>query len=131
MLENLPLVNMASAMARHAVARHRIIAENVANADTPGYRARDIKDFTAMVNESFTARTSRPGHRSDGGDGAMEGLAALRPFELELPIAPNGNSVSVEDQALRAVEAQNEHRLAVTLYGQTVKILRLGIGRLN
>lgn len=127
MFENLSAVQLASAMARHAAARHKVIAQNVANADTPGYRARDIKDFTTLVNETFTARATRPDH-------ASASRSSERVFEsviVDLPRAPNGNSVNLEDQALRAVQAQGEHRLAVALYGKAMRLFRLGLGRLN
>jgi flagellar basal-body rod protein FlgB len=124
MLENLTLLDLASAMARHATARHWVIAENVANADTPGYRARDVKDFQAIVKESFTPRATRPGHLGSGG-----GDTASRTFELALPPSPNGNSVNIEDQAVRAVEAQGQHALALTVYAKAIDILRLGLGR--
>lgn len=124
MLENLTLLDLASGLARNATARHRVIAENVANADTPGYRARDVKDFQAIVKESFTPRTTRPGHSGlDGGDNAA------RTFELPLPPSPNGNSVDIEDQAVRAVEAQSQQALALAVYAKSIDILRLGIGR--
>jgi flagellar basal-body rod protein FlgB len=124
MLENLTLLDLASEMARHATIRHRVIAENVANADTPGYRARDVKDFQAMVKESFTARATKPGH---SGFGVSD--TAARTFELALPPSPNGNSVNIEDQAVRAVEAQGQHALALAVYTKAIDILRLGLGR--
>ena len=52
------VLSLASALAAHASARQQVIAENVAHADTPGYRARDIADF---ARSSMTARRSRPG----------------------------------------------------------------------
>lgn len=124
MLENLTLLNLASEMARHATVRHRVIAENVANADTPGYRARDLKDFQATLKESFTARSTRPEHAEP--DVAGRGQQIV---ELALPPSPNGNSVNLEDQAVRAVEAQGEHALALAVYAKAIDILRLGIGR--
>jgi flagellar basal-body rod protein FlgB len=124
MLENLTLLDLASEAARHATARHRVIAENVANADTPGYRARDVKDFSSIVKESFTARTTRPGHAGFGGH-----VAAAQTFELALPPSPNGNTVNVEDQAVRAVQAQGQHALALAVYAKAIDILRLGLGR--
>lgn len=124
MLENLTLLNLASEMARHATRRHRIIAENVANADTPGYRARDVKDFQATLKESFTARATRPGHMQAEAD-AVE----AQTYVLDVAASPNGNSVSLEDQAVRAVEAQGEHALALAVYSKAVAILRLGLGR--
>jgi flagellar basal-body rod protein FlgB len=124
MLENLTLLNLASGMARHATVRHRILAENVANADTPGYRAHDLKDFQATVKESFTARATRPGH-----DGAGHPGLAPEMHELALPPSPNGNTVNLEDQAVRAVETQGAHALALAVYSKAIDILRLGLGR--
>lgn len=124
MLENLTLIDLASNVARHATTRHQVIAENVANADTPGYRARDIRDFQTTVKEVFMSRATRPGHAGAGRDDH-----APRAYELPLPPAPNGNSVNLEDQAVRAVEAQSQHALALAVYAKAVDILRLGLGR--
>jgi flagellar basal-body rod protein FlgB len=124
MLENLTLLDLASGMARHATARHRVIAENVANADTPGYRARDLKGFQAIVKEAFTARATRPGL---WGNESTD--TAVQTFDLPLQPSPNGNSVNIEDQAVRAVEAQGQHALAMAVYTKAIDILRLGLGR--
>ena len=45
MFEKLELTRMAQALAAHAGARMAVIAQNVANADTPGYKAKDLPDF--------------------------------------------------------------------------------------
>jgi flagellar basal-body rod protein FlgB len=126
MLENLTLLDLASKVARHATVRHQVIAENVANADTPGYRARDLKDFTTLVKEAFTARATRFGHA-----GAARGDHEPRAYQLPLPPSPNGNSVNLEDQAVRAVEAHSQHALALAVYAKAVDILRLGLGRVR
>lgn len=125
-MENITLLELASAMARHGAARHNLIAQNVANADTPGYRARDVQEFSAMVNEGFTARATRPEHFGTPSSG---GAVAPEIKTLELPESPNGNSVNLEDQALRAVEAQGQHALALTVYSKAMDILRIGLGR--
>ena len=124
MIENLTLLNLASGMARHATARHRVIAENVANADTPGYRARDLKDFHAIVKESFISRATRPGHLTQAAS-----TSPAQTFELALAPSPNGNSVNLEDQAVRAIQTQGQHSLALAVYAKAIDILRLGLGR--
>lgn len=129
MLGNLALLDLASAMARHASTRHRVIAENVANADTPGYHARDIGDFQTFLNESFpgggfAAKATRPGHA-----GAAADPAGPRAFELDVPGSPDGNTVNLEDQAVRAAGTQGDHALALTVYAKAIDILRLGLGR--
>lgn len=126
MLEKLTVISMASAMARHAAARHNVLAQNVANADTPGYRARDVQDFKATVKDPFTLRTTRPGHLSDGLAGAP---GNPRVFEPVLPASPNGNTVSLEDQSLRAAATTSQHSLALAVYRKSVDIFRIGLGR--
>jgi flagellar basal-body rod protein FlgB len=43
-----------------ASARHRLIAENIANVDTPGYRQKDLSEakFFAMLRDRAAARRS-------------------------------------------------------------------------
>lgn len=128
MFEELSLVRMASSMARHASARHRVISENVANADTPGYRARDVRGFSETVNEAFTARATREGHVGE----AVFHRAAFRPeviLDDSVQASPNDNSVSIEAEMVKAVEAQGQHALAVTVYRKAHDLMRLGLGR--
>jgi len=125
MVENLTLVQLASAMSRHAALRHSVIAENVANADTPGYRARAVEDFSALVKEGFTLRATRPGHFGGSADGPAA-RAEIR--EAAIPAGPNGNSVNLEEEVRRAVQVQGQHALAMAVYSKTLDILRLGLG---
>ena len=125
MLEELSIVRLASALARHSTARHRVIAENVANSDTPNYRARDIKAFGDYVNEGFTARVTRAGHIPTAPE-----MARPQIIEDETSLmSPNGNSVSVEGEMVKAVEAQGRHALAQMVYRKTHEFMRLGLGR--
>ncbi|MEM7056338.1 MAG: FlgB family protein [Pseudomonadota bacterium] len=127
MFEELSLVRMASAMARHATARHSVIAENVANADTPGYRARDVKAFSEYVNEPFTPQATRPGHMAFGAQGG--GLNVEKIFDPMSQASGNGNAVSLESEMLKSVEAQGQHALATTIYRKVHDLMRMGLGR--
>jgi flagellar basal-body rod protein FlgB len=51
MFDRLEIFSLASAQARHAAARQAVVAQNIANSDTPGYRARDIGDFADMLRQ--------------------------------------------------------------------------------
>jgi len=128
MFEELSLVRLASAMARHATARHSVVAENVANADTPGYRARDVKAFSEYVNEPFTPYTSRPGHMS-AGITTGGGIRAEVVIDPKAEASANGNAVSIEAEMLKSVETQGQHALATTIYRKVHDLMRLGIGR--
>ncbi|MEE2690767.1 MAG: FlgB family protein [Pseudomonadota bacterium] len=123
MLGELKLLTMASAMARHAAARHEVLAENIANADTAGYRAKDIEPFA----QSFERMASTAGRETSGAISTAE----WRFSEVYTPGAesPNGNTVSLEDQMMRTIEAQQDHQAATAIYKKTLDILRLSLGK--
>ena len=130
MMEELEIIRMASAMARHAGARHRVIAENVANADTPGFVARDVKPFTYFVNEELKPRATREGHIGAGGpfrNASHPGLV----MDAAVQETKNGNSVSLEQEMVKAVESQGQHRFAITIMQKSHQLLRLGLGRVR
>jgi len=126
MFNSLDVLQTAMDMARHAGARQSVVAANLANADTPGYRARSVAPFADVYGETAAlapART-RPGHL-----GAPAALRGAPPVVSETETAPNGNSVSVETEMLRAVEIEREHGRALTIYKQSLDLLRLSLGR--
>jgi flagellar basal-body rod protein FlgB len=126
--QNLTLLRLASSLAAHATARQGLIGENVAQADTPGYRARDLPEFAATLEEGpgFAGRATRAGHLV-----LEEGGAGFEPVETTAFGAetPNGNTVSLEDQMMRAAETRQSHELALGVYRKTMDILRAGLGR--
>jgi flagellar basal-body rod protein FlgB len=122
-------LSLASAVAAHAAARQQVIAENVAHADTPGYRARDIADFASIVDDTigaFAARTTRPGHLAFGAD--ARGFDPREQTALGAE-TPNANTVSLEDQMLRAAEVRQEHEMAIGVYSKSLEILRASVTR--
>lgn len=127
MLPKLELTRMAQAMAAHAGARMEVIARNVANADTPGFKARDLPDFAKSYAESDEPlRATRAGPFQSTGASAW---GAARPERLSLPSAPNGNSVSVEVEMMRAAETRQQHDMALSIYTKTSDILKTALGR--
>ncbi|WOI52679.1 hypothetical protein [Parvularcula sp. LCG005] len=102
------VLNIAKAMATHAAERQAVVAENIAQADTPGYRARDIEDFATMVRNGGYARVQE------------DRTAATK---------INGNSVSLEDQVINLAEAKGEHDMALGLWRQTLSMYQIALGR--
>ncbi|RAP41633.1 hypothetical protein BYZ73_08455 [Rhodovulum viride] len=127
MFEKLEIFRMASGLAEHAGTRQTVIARNIANSDTPGYRAQDVADFAKTYRRSDTGarmRATRPGHLA----GSATAYAPQR-ADASDPEEPNGNSVSVEDQMLKAVETKRQHELALAVYRSSLGILRTSLGR--
>lgn len=127
MFDKLEIFLMASGLARHATSRQNVIAQNVANADTPGFKARDIKSFSDTYRNggaNLTMRSTRADHmRIQGGQ-----IGSLQSFETDDPISPNGNSVSLETEMVKASEVRHEHELALSIYSKSMDILRASLG---
>ncbi len=129
MFEKLEIFRMAQGLATHAAARQSTVAQNVANADTPGYRARDLPEFseTYRSQEAQQLRASRPRHLLAGETAGTPPRAAAvyRPGAA----SPNGNSVSLESEMMAAADIRRDHDLALTIYQTSLGILRASLGR--
>ena len=125
MFEKLELTRMAQALASHAGARMGVIARNVAHADTPGYKAQDLPAFAAVfANSGSDLRVTRPGHVA-----AMSDQARAEPENAPGREAPNGNTVSLEGEMVKSVEARQSHEMALAVYRATSDVIRASLGR--
>jgi flagellar basal-body rod protein FlgB len=124
MFEKLGILSLATDKARHAAARQEVAARNMANADTPGYRAQDVTDFKAEVGAGFTARRTHPAHFD-----FSTPTRAWREIDAGGAADPNGNTVSLDEEVLRSVQAERDHSRAISVYQATLGVLRSGLGR--
>ncbi|MFZ1660705.1 MAG: FlgB family protein [Paracoccaceae bacterium] len=121
------ILSMSAALAANAEARLSAVAENVANADTPGYRAKDAAPFAATYRglSDFVLRATRPGHLGFA-DHQTVTATHLRP---DGHMSPNGNNVSLEGELMRASIIRQDHDLALGIYKSALTILRTSLGR--
>jgi len=119
-VENTPLFGLIRDRLAWLTQRQRVLAENVASADTPNYRPRDLKSFSETLragsNEAGLrlVRTSQ-GHLDsrDGSSSAQsDEISATRVYET----SPSGNGVVLEEQMAKINETAISHRLATQLY---------------
>ena len=117
MFKNINILETASAMARHAAQRQSMVAENIANANTPGYKAKDLESF----NEAF--------QRGAIDTNAPQSQRNFREETLNAKgiVSPNGNTVSIEDQMWRSAEASRDHNAATTIYSKALAMLRASV----
>jgi flagellar basal-body rod protein FlgB len=114
-------MRLSQAMARHAAQRQVVLSQNVANADTPGYRARDVASFGAYLQQPGVAEAMRSGR--------LNQMAPARLLDTADTMSPNGNTVSLEREMMRAAETRQSHDLALAVYGSARGILRAALGR--
>lgn len=95
--------------------RTEVLAANLANADTPGYRARDIDFKSALAAASSNApvrlETTRAGHI---GAGTANGLPAAE-LKYRTPLAPSLDGNTVDAQLEQSAFAENTVRYQATL----------------
>ena len=124
-LSQIPLFAMLRGRLGYLADRQRVVAQNVANSDTPGYRPHDLKPFTFDVKlKAATGQaTTQPGHmplqRSGGGGEFME--VAGRDSETTL----NGNAVVLEEQMLKLADARVNYDAAIGFYQKSLGLLRI------
>lgn len=140
MLGEITVLDMAQSLARHSSVRHGLVTENIANADTPRYRAQDIKPFSAVYQApdqslprtAFQPAATRPGHAgTDRAGSGYAGLANLEVLEISRigASSSNGNSVSLEDQLVRGAEVKANHDMSLGIMRKSMDLIRATLGR--
>ncbi len=130
----LGLLDLAQKRLQWLGARQSVLAENVANADTPGWVSRDVKSFADLIggtglgpiesgaSASTLEQTSTmhlPGIiSSDQGQ-------ALRRGEK----APDGNQVSLDQQMERIAETDSQHEAVSAIYMKYMGMFRTVLGK--
>ena len=119
------LSGIAGAM-KHLGARQRVVAGNIANSETPGFKARDVAtpDFAGMVD----GRVQRPQVRTldaRGDDGSGRVVADADVTEVK----PDGNNITLEDQMLRMGRIGTDYATLSNLYRKQMQLLKSAIGR--
>jgi flagellar basal-body rod protein FlgB len=129
-ISDLPIFSMLRTRMNWHQERQRLLAENVANADTPGYRPRDLAplDFGRQVQQAsgqLQLALTSPAHLS--GIGGAGGFATERPAKYD--VRPAGNAVNLEDEMMKVAANQMDHQAAISLYSRSMGLLKTAIGK--
>ncbi|MBV5265327.1 flagellar basal body rod protein FlgB [Pinisolibacter aquiterrae] len=120
-------------------ARQRLIAENVANADSPGYRAKDLAEPALPAAATAASGASSGQVRAPAvalavtSSGHMAGSGGAGGFKTagkgDFEVRPSGNAVDLEEQMTKSAENQLDYQTAASLYQQSLGLLRVALGR--
>ncbi|AIQ90406.1 MULTISPECIES: flagellar basal body rod protein FlgB [Methylobacterium] len=130
-LTDLPVLSMLRTRMQWAQARQGVIAENVANADMPGFKPRDLVEprfdrATGTLAATATGLTlTSPGHMAPAGQTVGADSKRAKGFEVR----PSGNGVNLEDEMMKAGENQSDYQLAASLYQHSLTTLKIAIGK--
>lgn len=127
MATDLAIFAMLKSRLSYLADRQQVIAQNVANSDTPGFTPKDLKPFAL------------PGHAGSAGGLAPVAATMTSPMHLAAPTttasgtepvaAPdsettlNGNSVVLEDEMMKMSQARMDYDAAVAFYQQSMQLI--------
>ncbi|MCD6034913.1 MAG: flgB [Rickettsiales bacterium] len=126
---NSPIMGAAAGKMAYLAEREAVISENIANANTPDYRAKDLPpaDFNAMMVKHYNklpmTRTSSM-HMQSGFTPTRFEVVDDRQASETIPV---GNNVVLEEQALKLSETATDYQLASKLYTKMHGMMRLAV----
>jgi flagellar basal-body rod protein FlgB len=129
---DIPLFSMLRTRMHWHQERQQVLADNVANADMPKFRPRDLAqpDFNRPLQP---AGVSSGPSRTDAGH--IAGLAGNSTAQFKTTsrsgyeVRPSGNAVDVEDEMIKVAANQMDYQAATTLYSRSLGLLKTALGK--
>jgi len=131
MFEDLTLFAMAQRQIDYLARRQSVLSENVANANTPQYKEKDLapvsfKDLMAQPAEPVRAAVTNPMHISPEVEPVrFDEVKVQRPEESK----PDGNEINVEDQMQKIGDIKGDYELAVNLMMKNISMLKTALDK--
>ncbi len=130
--QNIGLLKALGAKMDYLSQRQRIIAQNVANADTPNYRPQDLKpvDFGTVLKGVTASKGIQMVSTNAMHVGAGNEVAAAKEGKQKkvYEVAPDGNAVIMEEQMLKSGETVMDYNLMTSLYQKNVSLIKTALG---
>ncbi|MGA9322998.1 MAG: flagellar basal body rod protein FlgB [Xanthobacteraceae bacterium] len=128
-ISDFPILSMLRTRMQWHQERQRVLAENVANADTPNYRARDLAppDFESVLQRtgSLTMARTDPSHMGPASGDSQ--FAEDRSSHYE--IRPRGTAVTHEDEMLKLAGNQMDYDAVTSIYTHSLTLIKTAVGR--
>jgi flagellar basal-body rod protein FlgB len=129
---SLPLFSLMKAKLNYTSERQGVLAQNVANADTPDYRAKDLKEPSfgneLAKQQGLIMATTSPMHimpKVQGG--SLNVINRDSTYEQ----SPTGNNVSIEQEMQTVAQNQADYQKTLNLYRKTVSMFKTALGTPN
>ncbi|MFC7556800.1 flagellar basal body protein [Pseudoroseomonas wenyumeiae] len=132
MLDGIDVFRITGARMHQLAARQNVLAQNIANADTPHYRARDVNPFqfdSALLRNQGGVAPLRlagmqPGHITSTGRGATAVASHAKSYRED----PDGTTVDLEEQMVKQADVAKNYDLATLVYKRSAALLRNAVG---
>jgi flagellar basal-body rod protein FlgB len=122
----IPLFDLAEQRLAWADKRQAVLAQNIANLDTPNWQSKDVAPFAQALASVAGPRLAQtdPGHLAGTLDPAQQSLLTPSPEAR----APDGNAVSLDEQLTKVADTATAQEIATTLYKKYMGLFSLALG---
>jgi flagellar basal-body rod protein FlgB len=112
-------------------ARQEVLAQNIANADTPDFVPHDVKalKFVDHLNQVAPIAQARTNAMHLGGTSPQGASVDDQKTKKQYETAPVGNAVVLEEQMVKLADAQSSYQLMTNLYRKHVDLFKMALGR--
>ncbi len=128
-ISELPIFSMLRTKMHWHQERQRLLAENVANADTPNFRPRDLAPIDLRrqrpVGAGVSLARTDAGHLAGAGGGSSRFDSQRGGYEIR----PTGNAVRLEDEMMKVAANQMDYQAATSLYARSLSLLKTALGK--
>ena len=128
-VSDLPIFSMLRSRMQWHQERQKVLSENVANADTPRFRPRDLKplDFGSQVAQAGQVRVASTDPAHITGSNATGAFASAQNNKYD--VRPAGNAVSLEEEMIKVAANQMDYQAAVSLYSRSMSLFKVALGK--
>lgn len=130
-LNNLTVFSLANQDMKYLTERQKILAGNVANANTPGYLAKDLKKpkFSDELNSALQMTVTNEKHFTGlGGSSLSARVYTPKPTQ---PLTIDGNGVVLEDQLNEISKDKGEYTRVMTLYNTYKNMIKTAVTKVS
>jgi flagellar basal-body rod protein FlgB len=128
-ISDFPILSMLRTRMQWHQERQRVLAENVANAETPNYRARDLAppDFENLLQRTGSLAMARtdPGHMGPASGDSQFADDKGSHYEVR----PRGTAVTHEEEMIKLAGNQMDYDAVTSIYTHSLTLIKTAVGR--
>jgi len=127
-MQPIQLFALASKQAEWLAVRQEVVAGNIANANTPKYKAKDVTPFSAVLGAEMQMARTNPAHFAESD---LSADVRVKEAELndEIGIQISGNSVALESELTKTGQIKREYELNTNLVSSFHRMMLMTVKR--
>lgn len=131
-LSKFPLFSAIAGKLAWLSQRQQVLAQNIANADTPGYVPRDVapvpfRDLLASGSARVSLAATSGAHLAARNAEVPSFKDAAK--RLAFPLRPSSNAVELEEEMMKVADNAMQYQLVTNLYRKHLNLIRIALGR--